>query len=134
MSAAMLAASAAIVDFLVRGGVDSEGDVLADAVAEQECLLRHKADISCAARQRVIADRDGHRSARFRDRRRRCAGSDSTSVVLPDPVGPTIARLRARGDLQVYVVQNLLAFVVEIEMREIRSRPRISWSWAAGTS
>ena len=35
--------------------------------------------------------------------RRKCAGSGCTSVVLPEPVGPTMARLVPCGNAQVRV-------------------------------
>jgi hypothetical protein len=96
MSAAMLAASAALRIFLVGRIFDAEGDVFADAVAEEESFLGTKPILRRSDRQRVFADGAAVDEHGARERRRRCAGS-ATSVVLPEPVGPTMARLLPAG-------------------------------------
>ena len=83
--------------FFVGGIFLAEGDVFPDGLAEQKSFLRHKADLPAQSLQTEIRAPAGHRSVRSRVRRRKCAGSGLTSVVLPEPVGPTMARLLPAG-------------------------------------
>ncbi len=46
-------------------------------------------------------------------------GIKLTNVVFPEPVGPTIARLLPCGHAQVHIMQNLFAFVAEVEPSEL---------------
>src|ERR1700685_422028 len=45
-----------IVNLPVRGRVDSQSNIFADAVAEQKCFLRKEADIFSQSRKRIVAN------------------------------------------------------------------------------
>ena len=84
-------------DHLVLGRVEpAVQDVLADRAAEQRRLLRHEPDLAAQAAAvtsrmsmpstRIVPDVTSHRR-----------GIRPTSVVLPDPDGPTRARVSPAG-------------------------------------
>ena len=110
----------ASADLIVRGRVHAKRDVVADAIAEQKCLLRHEADVSAQRLQRVFADRaavdQNHAGFGVID-----AGNQIDQRGLARTCRPDDGEAASCGNAQVHVVQHLLAFIAEVQLRGIRS-------------
>ena len=74
-------------DVFVGGILRSEGDVVANAVAEQERLLRNEADVGAQNLQRILANRPAIDQNRALASRRRFAGSARPASICPSPSG-----------------------------------------------
>ena len=107
-----------VVNVLIGGRVDAEGDIFADAVAEQESLLRHESDVLAQRGERVFADGesiDQNRAGRGVVDARDEADESRLARTGRADYGET----GACGHAQIQVVQNLLAIVGKVEAAEL---------------
>ena len=86
-----LAALRRLDDLVHRRVEPAVADVLGDRAGEQQRLLEHDADLVAQRVELELADVDAVDAGSARPAGRRSATSRLTSVVLPAPVGPTIA-------------------------------------------
>ena len=107
-------------------GLVAEGDVAADRVVEQVALLEHEADVPA---ERAVVERASGRSRRSSIVP--SVGSSRparhlTSVVLPEPLRPTIATVCPGGDVEVDPLEDrrrLRAAVAEADVAELGRAP-----------
>ena len=96
-----------VVNLLVGRGVDAQGDVFADAVAEEKSFLRHESDVFAQRCNRIVAD-----GAAVDQNHSRLGVVDARDQAdqsgLAGAGGPDDGQAAAGGNAQVHVVQNLL--------------------------
>ena len=101
-----LAARAAAIISVIGRVQPPVADVLGDRPAEQRRLLGHEADALAQAGHRHVADVRRHRSGSCPSVTSHRRGMSPTRVVLPDPDGPTRARVSPAPMSQRQVAQD----------------------------
>jgi hypothetical protein len=105
------------VNFLIAGRFHAQRNVFADAVAEQKCFLRHKANILAQGRQRKLPDRPAIEQNHPRSRVVNARNQIDQRAL--SRAGRTHDRHAAAcRNSQVQVMQHALAVVLKIQPAE----------------